>query len=174
MSLFFLLRPSKGSGGSVTPPPVIPDDGLDPNRFFVGGSITGRTVRDPRVPYVSALKGYFSAVQEWPQYQRKYARELEKKVQEIDSNDSPEDIQQLSESIQSLVRLLTKPKAVEPVIIEAAPLEIVVAPIPVPVVMAAPEPPPIPAILIQKLVDLIAKEKSDHEDDEFIISLLLQ
>lgn len=140
----------------------IAGDGLDPKRLLSGGSI-GRKVSDPRVQYVSTLKGYFSSVQEWPQYQRRYARELEREIEEITPEDPPEDIEQLVESIQSLVQLLAKPKTVEPVKIEA-----------IEPMVLAPDPPPIPPMLIQKLTDMIAKEKSDNEDDELIIMMLLQ
>jgi hypothetical protein len=146
--------PNRYFAGEYFPPVVaiaaVIDEGLDPNRFFVGGSI-GRSVKDPRVHYVSALKGYFSAVESWPQYQRKKARALARKVQKASFNDSPKDLEQLINDIQALVETLAEARE-EALASFSAPL--------------------FPDILVQKISDMMAKMQED--EDELITMMLLQ
>jgi hypothetical protein len=146
--------PNRYFTGEYFPPveaiAAVVDEGLDPSRFFVGGSI-GRSVKDPRVHYVSALKGYFSAVESWPQYQRKKAKTLARKVQKASFTDSPKELDQLIEDIQLLVQALAKPKEETLIPFEA---------------------PIFPDILTQKVSDMMAKML--EEEDELIAMLLLQ
>jgi hypothetical protein len=143
-------------------PPVVAaeaveDEGLDPNRFFVGGKVI-HSVEDPRVKYVHALKGYFSRVREWPAYERGRDEDLENQVSKATSQASPEELQRLSDSIKALVDFLTEASGKK---LEAK---------------AIPPLVPMPPILIERIGDMIIERKapSDDEDDEILLMMLLQ